>query len=441
MPLNQWSHIATTYDGVNHKLFVNGAQVAAIARSGSLATSANSLSIGANTPWGEYFSGLIDEVRIYNRALSASEISSDMNTAITSGPTGTTDTTKPVFPSTGANLTATAASHNQVNLNWAAASDNIAVTKYDIRRNGVVIASIDPATNYTDNTATANTTYNYNVIARDAANNSSNASNVATVTMPQTPDDAAPSTPANLSAAASGPYQINLAWEASADEAGGSGLKEYQVLRNNVQIATVAAGFTSHGDGTVQPQTNYSYTVKAVDTKGNVSAASNVATATTPALPPVSGQSLLGSNTIQPDVDSVSTGQAEAFKATATGSGTGSSLTLYLNSQSTAKTVKVGVYTNNNNHPATLLSRATITTPKAGWNTIALPTTRFVAGTVYWIAVLTPSGTSGTIKFNDKLNGSSRSETSYQKSLISLPTTWKTGTAFKDGPLSAYVSP
>ncbi|MCI0400701.1 MAG: DUF1929 domain-containing protein, partial [Gammaproteobacteria bacterium] len=36
--------------------------------------------IGGNNPYGEYFQGLIDEVRIYNRALTAEEIHADMNT-------------------------------------------------------------------------------------------------------------------------------------------------------------------------------------------------------------------------------------------------------------------------------------------------------------------------------------------------------------------------
>src|SRR5262249_24150791 len=36
--------------------------------------------------WGEYFQGLIDEVRVYNRALSASEVQSDMNTSVVSAP-------------------------------------------------------------------------------------------------------------------------------------------------------------------------------------------------------------------------------------------------------------------------------------------------------------------------------------------------------------------
>jgi len=41
------------------------------------------LQIGGDSIYGQYFPGTIDEIRIYNRALSATEIQSDMNTAIT----------------------------------------------------------------------------------------------------------------------------------------------------------------------------------------------------------------------------------------------------------------------------------------------------------------------------------------------------------------------
>ena len=57
---------------------MNGIQVGTRAITGSMATSSNPLRIGGNVPWGEDFSGLIDDVRIHNRALSAAEIQSMM---------------------------------------------------------------------------------------------------------------------------------------------------------------------------------------------------------------------------------------------------------------------------------------------------------------------------------------------------------------------------
>ncbi len=61
------------------RLFVNGIQVASKAQTGAIKTSNGNLSIGGDSLYGQYFAGLIDEVRIYNRAISASEIQTDMN--------------------------------------------------------------------------------------------------------------------------------------------------------------------------------------------------------------------------------------------------------------------------------------------------------------------------------------------------------------------------
>jgi concanavalin A-like lectin/glucanase superfamily protein/Big-like domain-containing protein len=82
LPLNAWSHIASTYDGTNLRFYVNGTLAATKATTGAMPNTANPLRIGGNAVWGEYFSGLIDEVRIYNRALTEAELKADMNAAI-----------------------------------------------------------------------------------------------------------------------------------------------------------------------------------------------------------------------------------------------------------------------------------------------------------------------------------------------------------------------
>jgi hypothetical protein len=75
----QWTHLATTYDGATQRIFVNGAQVASRAQAGGMTVSGGALRIGGNNSFaGEFFEGLIDDVRVYNRALSAAEIAGDM---------------------------------------------------------------------------------------------------------------------------------------------------------------------------------------------------------------------------------------------------------------------------------------------------------------------------------------------------------------------------
>jgi hypothetical protein len=82
LAVNTWTHLAVTYDGANVRLYVNGAQVASRAQTGAINTSTGALRIGGNVIWGEYFSGLIDEVRIYSRALTAAQIQADMTTPV-----------------------------------------------------------------------------------------------------------------------------------------------------------------------------------------------------------------------------------------------------------------------------------------------------------------------------------------------------------------------
>jgi Laminin G domain. len=82
LTLNTWTHLTTTYDGTTLRLYLNGTQVSSTPTTGSLENTNGALRIGGHSVWGEYFAGLIDEVRIYNRALTPTEIQTDMNTPI-----------------------------------------------------------------------------------------------------------------------------------------------------------------------------------------------------------------------------------------------------------------------------------------------------------------------------------------------------------------------
>jgi hypothetical protein len=82
---NQWTHLAATYDGSVLRLYVNGTQASSLNRTGSISTTSNPLRIGGNNIWSEWFNGLIDEVRVYNRALSLAEIQADMDLPVGGG--------------------------------------------------------------------------------------------------------------------------------------------------------------------------------------------------------------------------------------------------------------------------------------------------------------------------------------------------------------------
>ncbi|MCI0641905.1 MAG: PKD domain-containing protein [Gemmataceae bacterium] len=78
----RWTHLAGTYDGSTLRLYVNGVLVGTRAVTGNLIVSNGALTIGGNSVWGEFFKGNIDDVRVYNRALTQSEIQTDMNTPV-----------------------------------------------------------------------------------------------------------------------------------------------------------------------------------------------------------------------------------------------------------------------------------------------------------------------------------------------------------------------
>jgi hypothetical protein len=72
-PAPNWHHLAYTYDGTRHTLFVDGVQ-ADTSTVASQAGAVTTTRLGAYTQTGEQFGGSIDDVRIYDRPLSAAEV-------------------------------------------------------------------------------------------------------------------------------------------------------------------------------------------------------------------------------------------------------------------------------------------------------------------------------------------------------------------------------
>src|SRR5512134_366290 len=100
---------------------------------------------------------------------------------------------------------------------------------------------------------------------------------------PPASDTTPPSTPTSVVGTATSATEVHLQWTASSDDA--SGVAGYRVYRDGASepIATVPG--TSFDDATLQPETQYSYTVRAFDgaQPANVSEASSPVTVTTPA--------------------------------------------------------------------------------------------------------------------------------------------------------------
>lgn len=108
-----------------------------------------------------------------------------------------TDTTPPTAPT---NVRATATTSSSVSMAWNASTDNVAVTGYDITRNGAAVGSVDGSIlSFVDNNLSAGTTYRYTVIARDALGNRSALSNELTANTTSAPPNPVPTTTKTLS--------------------------------------------------------------------------------------------------------------------------------------------------------------------------------------------------------------------------------------------------
>jgi hypothetical protein len=98
----QWHHVAGVYDGTNKFLYVDGALDVSTPATGSIAQNNYPVCIGENAQQtGRLWNGLIDEVSVYNRALSAAEIQSIYN----AGSSGKCPFTFPVIISQPTNQT------------------------------------------------------------------------------------------------------------------------------------------------------------------------------------------------------------------------------------------------------------------------------------------------------------------------------------------------
>jgi hypothetical protein len=192
VPLNAWSHVAMTYDYSQVQLYLNGQLVGSAPASGAISTSgnANTCPMIGNEPdgcnvqnSGFGFVGSIDEVEIFNRALTLSEIQGIVN----SGNSGKCKSDYPntsVPLSTNATVTPDTAPINATSIGVSASTNFKGKLEGDPVTGVVRVTDAHPAGTYT-----------VTVTAFDAGGTSTTKTFTLTVTTPAT------CTPVNFAAA------------------------------------------------------------------------------------------------------------------------------------------------------------------------------------------------------------------------------------------------
>ncbi len=262
--LNTWTHIASTYNGSVLRLYINGVQVSTANVTGNMAATTNPLRIGGTTALSQYFTGLIDEVRIYNRALSQSEIQTDMNMPI--APDITDPTVNITAPSAG-NVSGTI-------IITANASDNIGVAGVQFLLNGNNLGAEDLIAPYSvswNTTAIANGIYTLTAKARDAAGNTATSADVI-VTVNN--DIEAPTVTITAPTAGTIAGMLNV----TADAADNTGVVGVQFLLNgnNLGIEDLTSPYSISWNTNTVTDGSYTLTARARDAAGNTKTSSPI---------------------------------------------------------------------------------------------------------------------------------------------------------------------
>jgi chitodextrinase/flagellar hook assembly protein FlgD len=164
-------------------------------------------------------------------------------------------------PSAPTLLTSSNVTTSSLDLSWNASSDNTAVTAYLIYQNGNLIATVTSGTNYSVSGLTPDTSYTFQIKAKDLADNTSSASNP----LVQKTLSSSPTTPSGMKAKAVTNQSLTITWEPSTDDVAVTG---YKVYMDGKLIATVGAGTTSYDFSGLTAGKEYMFEIVAFDEAG-----------------------------------------------------------------------------------------------------------------------------------------------------------------------------
>ena len=275
LPIGQWRHVVATHDGTNNKIFINGLLKKSVVAAGALGTTTKPFGIGYDPiDSSGFFNGALDEIQVYNVALTDVEVLALYTAQNTAGVN--TDLQAPSAP---LNLTG-AVSFTNVTLSWLPSIDNIGVVAYNVFRNNVLILTTTNTTSLITGLS-ATSKFTFGVTAVDAAGNQSAMSTLQVTTgQDATPDTQAPTAPTNLLAQI-GSNSVQLSWTASTDNRAVIG---YIISQDGVVIDTVLAPLLTKFVSGLAVTTAYTFEVVAYDAAKNKSAKAEKTVTTLPAI-------------------------------------------------------------------------------------------------------------------------------------------------------------
>ncbi len=269
-----WDHVAVTVDratGAVH-IFYNAADVTAETASHTGFKNNDVVRLGRMTNNNFGMQGNLDDVRIYNRVLSQSEIAAVMAGSV------------PSTVNAPSSLNA-ALSSSLVNLTWtdnATNEDGFSLERSLSSTTGFSVIQSLPAnsTSFTDNTVSEGTRYYYRVRAYNSQTQSAY-SNTATILVVTT----APAAPSGLNAGSVTYNSLMLSWTDNASTEEGFRIERSpDSISGYVQIGSTATDVTTFADNGLSPATRYFYRVRAYNGIGNsaYTAVKGVTTADSP---------------------------------------------------------------------------------------------------------------------------------------------------------------
>ncbi|MBK9736634.1 MAG: T9SS type A sorting domain-containing protein [Saprospiraceae bacterium] len=272
LTIGVWTHLAMVHDGSKDIIYLNGAKVNEKNAPGALDETVYPLGIGFDPIDNNYFfDGALDEVQIYNVALSDVEIAALY--AVQSLAPANTDTEAPCAP---LSLSAEVEFTN-VLLSWLPAVDNVGVSAYNVYQDGISVATVQSTSDYIAGLAPL-TEFVFGVSAVDAAGNESLITTLkVTSGQDETPDTTPPTKPGNLRGNA-GSNSVLLAWDESTDDRKLSG---YVVSLDGLFFDSLAETATSVFIGGLDTETAYTFEVYAYDLAGNNSEIAELTLSTT----------------------------------------------------------------------------------------------------------------------------------------------------------------